>query len=210
MNLFTNISRLYDHIENRRLSELWNSGMQIMNTSSVKYVDSLESPVVIKRTKSIRDFKDHISFYREVLKKKIRTPKILSKDKRNLMIEYQAIGIEHGQEKVWSKTLVNFRYYSDKEEGNIEFLVRVMEYALIQQWTDLHSANILFYNGYLYLIDYVPGIGTHRIGSFGLEAINSHEKMSLKQQGFDRLLEKALSKFSRDEISYYGLDFLRS
>ena len=126
-----------------------------------------------------------------------------------MLIEYEAIGIEHGGEKIWSKTLVNFKHDPDKEDDNIDFLIRVIKYALRKNWTDLHPANILLADGYLYLIDYVPGRGRHKIGSFGLQTVNECERANLKKERFDALLENALETFPKKEISYSGLDFLR-
>lgn len=197
-------------VKNEDLGEFWESGKLIQNTDNVRYVGDAEQQVVIKKVKSQEDLEKHVSFYRKVMHGTIRTPRMLSKDRRNSMLKYRAVGIEHGEEGVWSKTLVNFKYDPDKEEGNIDFLVRVIEYALGEEWTDLHSGNILFDDGYLYLIDYVPGRGRHRIGSFGLQKIKGDEKVNLKRERFDQLLEKALDSFPEGRVSRCGLDFLRS
>lgn len=188
---------------------IWESGEPINNTGNVKFIRNKGQPMVVKKVKSQEDFERHISFYRKVICNGIKTPKILSIDRSNSMIKYQAIGIEYDGERVWSKTLVNFEYNLDNEAANINFLIRVIDYALKNQWGDLYSGNILFDDGYLYLIDYVPGRGNHKIGSFGLEKIKMNQRDNLKKEQFDRLLEMALDRFNKNEVSYCGLDFLR-
>ena len=210
MRPFDFTSRFRNPVKNEDLREFWESGKPIQNTDNVRYVGDGEQQVVIKKVKSQEDLEKHVSFYHKVMQSRIRTPRMLSKDRRNSMLKYRAVGIGHGEEGVWSKTLVNFEYDPDKEEGNTDFLVRVIEYALKEEWTDLHSGNILFDNGYLYLIDYVPGSGRHKIGSFGLQKIKENEKVNLERERFDRLLEKALNSFPKGRVSYCGLDFLRS
>lgn len=190
--------------------EAWKSGEPIKNTHKVRHIGYSRCPVVIKKTGSYEDFRKHILYYRKVVRGRIRTPQLLSKDPKSFMIKYQAVGIECDEEGIWSKTLVNFKYAPDKEENIIDFLVRVLEYALKARWTDLHSGNILFDDGCLYLIDYVPGSGRHEIGSFGLRKISADQKVNLVRERFDRLLEMALNKFPGGRVSYCGLDFIRS
>ena len=203
-------------IKDENLNVFWESGKQIAgstDTDNVRYIGNDDQPVVVKRVKPHEALKDHISFYCKVRRQKIRTPKLLSQDRKNLLMKYEAIGIKHGEKEVSSKTLVDFKHDPDKEDDNVDFLTRVTEYAISENWTDLHPANVLFGDGYLYLMDYVPvpGMGRHEIGSFGLPSIkNEDQKTSLKKERFDQLLEKALGKFSRDKVSYSGLDFLRS
>jgi len=209
MHLPRFILRYFISAKDENLRGSWESGKRIAGTDNVRYIGNGRQPVAIKKVTPHEALKEHISFYYEIRWRKIRTPKMLSKDKENLLIKYEAIGIKHGGETVWSKTLVNFRHDSDKKGDNIEFLTRVIEYALRENWTDLHPANILFADGYLYLIDYVPGRGSHEIGSFGLRTICEGEKDNLKRENFDELLEKALDTFPRGEVSYSGLEYLR-
>ena len=203
------IPRFFSPVKDENLGGSWESGRRIEGTNNVRYVGSGGQPVVVKRVESHRELEEHISFYQGVRRRKIRTPKLLSQDIKNLLIKYEALGIEHGGEKAWSKTLVNFKHDPDKEDSNVDFLTRVIEYALRENWTDLHPANILFANGYLYLIDYVPGRGRHKIGSFGLQTVNKCERANLKKERFDEFLEKALETFPKRAVSYSGLDFLR-
>jgi tRNA A-37 threonylcarbamoyl transferase component Bud32 len=158
---------------------------------------------------SQEDFENHISYYKKIIQREIRTPEMFSTDKKHLMLKFASVGMEKNGDKVWSKTLVNFNYKPEKEVSNIAFLVRAIEYAADEDWTDLHAGNILFEDGHLYLIDYVPGRGRHKIGSFGLARILPDEKASLKKEMFDSLLEKALTKFPSQLVDYSGLITLR-
>jgi tRNA A-37 threonylcarbamoyl transferase component Bud32 len=127
------------------------------------------------------------------------------------MIKSEAIGIECDEKEkhFFSNTLVNFKYNSDKENDNVCFLVQAMNYALDNSWNDLFSANILFNDGYLYLIDYVPGRGKHKIGDLGIGCITEEQRVDLKNQKFDIILEKALKRSPKDKVSYDGLNLLR-
>jgi len=204
MKLFSFASSRKDN-----LGKVWKSGKPIKNTCNVRYIGDSIQPAVVKSLRTYKDFRRHISFHRKVVCQKIKTPQMLSKDPKNLMIKYQAVGIKYDGEKVWSKTLVNFEYNPNKEAAIIDFLFRTIDYALKNQWSDLHSGNILFDDGYLYLIDYVPGSGKHEVGSFGLQKINMEQKSNLVKERFDCLLEMALDKFPEGKVSYSGLDFIR-
>jgi hypothetical protein len=191
------------------LSAAWESGEEMINTSSIKCYDNLRQSTVIKKVNSQEDFENHISYYKKIIQREIRTPKMFSIDKKYLMLKFESVGLENDRGKFWSKTLVNFKYNAEKEACNIDFLVCAIKYAVDENWKDLHAGNILFEDGYLYLIDYVPGRGKHKIGSFGLERTLLNEKASLKKEQFDFLLEKALTKFPSHLVDYSGLKALR-
>ncbi len=201
----------YDNTINEDLKVAWEAAEPIRNTKRIRYIGGSVPPVVIKKLESRKDSREYISFYCKIRCQQIRTPKIFSIDRENSMIKSQAVGIERDACGCWSsKTLVGFKYDPDKEKSVVDFLVRSLKYALKNRWFDLYTSNILFNDGYLYLIDYVPGSGNHKIGSFGLQKIPPDQKASLVKEGFDRLLEMALNKFPRKKVSYCGLDFLRS
>jgi hypothetical protein len=191
------------------LSAAWESGEEMINISSIKCIDNLRQSAVIKKVNSQEDFENHFSYYKKIIQREIRTPEMFSIDKKNLMLKFESVGLEKNGGKFWSKTLVNFKYNPKKEACNIDFLVRAIEYAIDENWKDLYSGNILFEDGYLYLIDYVPGRGIHKIGSFGLEIISANEKACLKEEKFDFILEKAFTKFPRNLVDYSGLKTLR-
>lgn len=209
MRLFRRIPR-YDNPINEELKVTWEAAKPIKNTQSVRYVGDSGPPAVVKKMKSSNDFIKHILFYRKIQRRKIKTPRIFSQDHRNSIVKYQAIGTEHGEEEIWAKTLVNFRFDPDKEAAIVDFLIRAIDYALKNRWADLYSGNILFDDGYLYLIDYVPGLGNHKVGTLGLEKISGDQKANLVREKFDCILEMALNKFPEGKVSHCGLDFLRS
>lgn len=196
-------------IKEEDLESMWNYGKEVGDITTIKYLDNISQPIVLKKMKSLKDFEGHIAFYKEIIKREIRSPEMISVDKIHFMIAFQAVGIEKNGEKIWSKTLVNFKYNPEKEYDNIDFLVRSMEYALHNNWKDLHSGNILFEDGYLYLVDYVPGRGQHKIGSFGIQKIQLHEKANLKKENFGSLLKKALEMVNSDLVDTSGLIALR-
>ena len=200
---------LLDGIKEEDLETAWDNGEEIKNTTSIKYFVCFRQPVVIKKVRDTEDFEKHVEFYKEIVLRGIRTPKILSIDKNNLKIKYTAVGVEKSAEEFWSKTLVNFEYDPGKECINIDFLVRTIKYALWTNWEDLYSGNILFEDGYLYLTDYVPGRGENKIGSFGLQKIKADEKAKLRKERFDYLLEEAFKRVDSTLIDYSGLEALK-
>lgn len=194
-------------VEKENLEAAFNNGKQI--AKRVRYLENDGQPSVIKQMKNDKDFEGHIKYYDEIVAREIRTPQLLSIDRTRKKIKYKAVGIEKNGNGFWSKTLVNFKYEPEKENDNLDFLIRVIDYAIAKQWTDLHSGNILFDNGLLYLIDYIPARGKHPIGSFGLGKVSPDEKNHLIGQGFDNLLEKALAQCDDTSVSYSGLEALR-
>ena len=199
-----------DETREAHLETEWQEGKPVSNTSSIRYLNDRGVHVVIKNLKDPTDFKRHVTYYKEIVRQGIRTPRILSIDKNTLKIKYQAIGIENDADGVWSKTLVNYEYDQNKENANIDFLVRAIQYALSEEWKDLHSGNILFHDGYLYLIDYVPGKGAHSIGSFGLQKIeDEQQRRKLVEEKFDYLLEESFNRVNDPSIDDSGLNALK-
>ena len=187
---------------------------------NVHFLVGSDPPYVVKKLKTDENVDEYLHFYSKLIDLGIATPQILSVDKQNNLIKCDAIGIgEKGSDgKYHSQTLVNFSRHKEKDEDVIEFLARTIRYALLHNWTDLHSSNILHYEGSLYLVDYVPkpGRGKHRPGALGLPGIRkradsgekaaSNEIESLRQNGFDKLLEMAINRIDDISVCRSGIE----
>ena len=71
------ISRFFSPVKDENLGGSWESGKPIEGTSNVRYIGNGGQPVVIKRVECHRELEEHISFYREIRRRKIRTPKFV-------------------------------------------------------------------------------------------------------------------------------------
>lgn len=190
---------------------------------NVAFIVNSVPPCVVKRLKADETVDEYLHFYEKLINLGISTPQILSVDKKSNLIKCCAIGIgeKDSNGKYPSQTLVNYSRHKEKDLEVIEFLERTITYALAHNWTDLHSSNILHYEGSLYLVDYVPkpGRGKHKPGALGLPGIRkradfgekaaSNEIGWLRENGFDELLERAIDRIDDMSVCRCGIEAIR-